>query len=711
MTEYKCVNFSELCRLCASSNGPRVGIYSDEGRKKKIHNKITETLGINVNETDRLPKSVCAVCLKQVEAHVEFRETAVKAQGMLESCLNSRSVENAGKVYIRDEVGIKTDSDTSQTAGQQQMNQPQVLTIQNQQQPNQQYTFTLDASTARKGGILQYKLGNNTLIPVTSKPAETQPQTTFTQDEFIKIKATPPNPLKRESPPNVKTDASKAKRRQVIQIVKHPGTPQAAPPKTTNVGNFTIESSTITSPIAVATPVSSSGMIVPNTGTVYTSTPHKTYNLPVKLISSNNRCLVPIVLKNDGTTEDSANNNSTPNISVVGQQMVNNAPQNHQMMLQVELENGALRLAHPPLAMQQTTLPQYGMATIATNAQPVTAMPPMTILGQNQQLVQAQLAHAATAPKQTIVINGQKGSGGKSSSAAGRTGHVITSSNISNVSSLSSTSENRSVSDHDSSGNETAESEANRTAQSLVASQQMSAISAMSSKQDAVASDQQTKTSNGRPGERGANVSGRTGGDVSITTCNVCRKTFGRKEHLVQHLKSHIGLRPFKCDAPECNKTFSRKEHLIRHTVSHTGQKMFICDKCQKPFSRKDNLNKHRNCNVCNKDFSSKNQFLKHKDSCFEEETDPPKPTIKKQPVTTVKTEPKQQAGNTITVLESTIVSKSSQPPPLAHAPLTSVVTSDPPQPTTVVQSLPLTITANHVPTNSATIQLPIQPQ
>uniref|UniRef100_A0A182MG99 C2H2-type domain-containing protein n=1 Tax=Anopheles culicifacies TaxID=139723 RepID=A0A182MG99_9DIPT len=333
------------------------------------------------------------------------------------------------------------------------------------------------------------------------------------------------------------------------------------------------------------------------------------------------------------------------------------------------------------------------------------------------------LAHAATAPKQTIVINGQKGSGGKSSSAAGRTGHVITSSNISNVSSLSSTSENRSVSDHDSSGNETAESEANRTAQSLVASQQMSAISAMSSKQDAVASDQQTKTSNGRPGERGANVSGRTGGDVSITTCNVCRKTFGRKEHLVQHLKSHIGLRPFKCDAPECNKTFSRKEHLIRHTVSHTGQKMFICDKCQKPFSRKDNLNKHRkthtdqanvspySCNVCNKDFSSKNQFLKHKDSCFEEETDPPKPTIKKQPVTTVKTEPKQQAGNTITVLESTIVSKSSQPPPLAHAPLTSVVTSDPPQPTTVVQSLPLTITANHVPTNSATIQLPIQPQ
>lgn len=79
-----------------------------------------------------------------------------------------------------------------------------------------------------------------------------------------------------------------------------------------------------------------------------------------------------------------------------------------------------------------------------------------------------------------------------------------------------------------------------------------------------------------------------------MPTCHVCGKMFKRKEHLAQHIKLHLGLRPFKCDEPGCNKSFSRKEHLLRHVVSHTGQKMFNCEFCQKLFSRKDNLNKHR---------------------------------------------------------------------------------------------------------------------
>jgi uncharacterized Zn-finger protein len=82
--------------------------------------------------------------------------------------------------------------------------------------------------------------------------------------------------------------------------------------------------------------------------------------------------------------------------------------------------------------------------------------------------------------------------------------------------------------------------------------------------------------------------------DLNLTVCDVCKKIFKRKEFLMQHLKSHIGLRPFKCDEPTCNKSFSRKEHLLRHVVSHTGKKQFTCDVCKKHFSRKDNLNKHR---------------------------------------------------------------------------------------------------------------------
>lgn len=79
-----------------------------------------------------------------------------------------------------------------------------------------------------------------------------------------------------------------------------------------------------------------------------------------------------------------------------------------------------------------------------------------------------------------------------------------------------------------------------------------------------------------------------------VPTCGVCDKVFKRKEHLAQHMKLHLGLRPFKCDEANCNKSFSRKEHLMRHVVSHTGKKMFHCEFCQKLFSRKDNLNKHK---------------------------------------------------------------------------------------------------------------------
>lgn len=81
---------------------------------------------------------------------------------------------------------------------------------------------------------------------------------------------------------------------------------------------------------------------------------------------------------------------------------------------------------------------------------------------------------------------------------------------------------------------------------------------------------------------------------TEVPTCTVCDKIFKRKEHLAQHMKLHLGLRPFKCDEANCNKSFSRKEHLMRHVVSHTGKKMFNCEYCKKLFSRKDNLNKHK---------------------------------------------------------------------------------------------------------------------
>lgn len=101
-------------------------------------------------------------------------------------------------------------------------------------------------------------------------------------------------------------------------------------------------------------------------------------------------------------------------------------------------------------------------------------------------------------------------------------------------------------------------------------------------------------------------------------TCQVCSKTFKRREHLYQHSKLHSGLRPFSC--VHCPKTFSRKEHLMRHLTSHSGAKDFGCDICNKRFSRPDNLKKHKRthqkspyrCAVCCKNFIIKHYYVAH---------------------------------------------------------------------------------------------------
>lgn len=105
-----------------------------------------------------------------------------------------------------------------------------------------------------------------------------------------------------------------------------------------------------------------------------------------------------------------------------------------------------------------------------------------------------------------------------------------------------------------------------------------------------------------------------------IHCCEVCQKTFKRREHLYQHVKLHTGFRPYRCT--ECNKSFVRKEHLLRHMVLHSGERNYACDICSKSFSRHDNLLKHirthnkepaYTCDVCQKVFIVKHYYDAHR--------------------------------------------------------------------------------------------------
>ncbi|XP_055535458.1 transcription factor Sp4-like [Wyeomyia smithii] len=802
MAGYKCVNFVDLCRLCASSGGGKTGIFSEEGKRKNILSKITEYLKIRVHEKDRLPKSVCSKCLKQLDTQVEFRESVVKAQGMLESCLNSTKLRNGGMVYIKDDsireqqtLAVKsvpspskseptvftTSLPTVQThplptqashiklvpasvSGTAQQvtgsmsnastmatpiiinslprafntqqassgnNIPATATIMapnadflssiiqavgiqsgesqtlvqpasqqqsqtsNQSQQMAQYTITLDGQTIKTNQI-HYKIQdtNQTFVSAgASGDAEQQPVANQQMDEFLKLR-TPVKTMKREFVERTPPESSSAKKPKISVVFKSPTatqstvTPTKTSIQTTPSSPIVVSSSPITiTPVSPATSLGnfSTGAVItstPTSSTVATSsTPLKTASIPLldasKMMQAN-KCVVPIMLKTDSGGEQIA---LAPiaNVSDMNKGVVPSV-QYVQMKIQPG-SDGMFRLAPvqmpPALTLTPQGLQQFGIQPLQTvQAQPSQhqiqiqpqgqlSMPSVQVPLSNylslvEKSSQVQAAVEAQAAQANLVISTQHIQQQQQQQQqqhqqqqqqsqpqvqqsqvqiihrqavqtqptqqqpppAQQTQHKpqkvnppASTTQPSQIPQQQHQQPCRRQPDRDDHLNSSSEStEGSQTAQSIAATQQMKAISALSVKQES--------TEHGNSAS-GSGISGTIG--VSFTSCNVCSKSFKRKEHLMQHLKSHVGLRPFKCDEPGCHKSFSRKEHLMRHIVSHTGKKLFSCPVCRKYFSRKDNLNKHKkthqensnsapfHCSICNKGFFIKGQFLKHK--------------------------------------------------------------------------------------------------
>lgn len=124
MSGYRRVNYYELCRLCTNSEGTKMNIFLEEGRRRQLQNKIQTYLPIQVLEDDPLPKIVCLECVQKLESFIEFREAVVGAEGMLESYFTSlRFSENflkEGKVYVK--TIAKASNGQSQSQAQEDVN-------------------------------------------------------------------------------------------------------------------------------------------------------------------------------------------------------------------------------------------------------------------------------------------------------------------------------------------------------------------------------------------------------------------------------------------------------------------------------------------------------------------------------------------------------------------------------------------------------------
>ncbi|CAO3596425.1 unnamed protein product [Absidia cylindrospora] len=82
--------------------------------------------------------------------------------------------------------------------------------------------------------------------------------------------------------------------------------------------------------------------------------------------------------------------------------------------------------------------------------------------------------------------------------------------------------------------------------------------------------------------------------DHSLCNWPGCTKQFIQRSALTVHYRTHSGERPHICEQPLCKKAFSDSSSLARHRRIHSGTRPYTCDRCEKSFTRKTTLSKHR---------------------------------------------------------------------------------------------------------------------
>ncbi|XP_012280995.1 zinc finger protein 774 [Orussus abietinus] len=602
MSGYRRVNYYELCRLCTSSEGNKMNIFREEGRRRQLQNKIQTYLPIQVLEEDSLPKIVCHECVKKLESYIEFRETVVSAEGMLESYFTSlRFSEDflkEGKVYVKstekeraptpseedplkceDKVIGPPNNQTATTEHQPQHQQPVVVSnvnasniqiISGVQARVQQYKCAMQMpSGAVAAAVVEATAETHySYQQQTSQQVSPQQQSNPTQNQIPQqqSQSQPPqiqhvqnqiqNQNQNQMSQQIQTRQIPQQQSQPPQIVQNPNQvnqqPQQQQQQQQNQSQVTQQIQQMQRQQREFEKQRQLQQMEKQQ--VHIVQQQQDQQQTQMLQHQNNN----VIMKNEDTVEqsqpviqkaekDSADNDGTDR-NVQTYTTVQASPE---VFLSLGFKEGALS-AHATredikdFKEYVKNSPDDGMSRNS--------------IGQISEFLRIR-----SAPEQPslITVNPQ----------------VI--------------------------------SQNNRSTMCCDCGKTFPSLNQMNG---------HTCTTHSLINEVTEGIKEESPPSNSISfSCDVCGKPFKRKEHLFQHRKLHTGERPYVCTT--CTKAFSRKEHLVRHSVSHTGQKMHECEMCGKSFSRKDNLHKHRKthgvsgpyiCETCGKSFVVKHYYLMH---------------------------------------------------------------------------------------------------
>ncbi|KAG8232107.1 hypothetical protein J437_LFUL012305 [Ladona fulva] len=112
----------------------------------------------------------------------------------------------------------------------------------------------------------------------------------------------------------------------------------------------------------------------------------------------------------------------------------------------------------------------------------------------------------------------------------------------------------------------------------------------------------------------------KTNGSGGPHACDTCGKTFGRRQLLEQHRRTHTGEKPFECTV--CGKSFTQRGHWSVHQRLHDGSRPHVCPICGKAFVSRASLKVHHRthtgekpfrCEDCGKQFSQLRNFKYHR--------------------------------------------------------------------------------------------------